>query len=49
MQQRQLGRDGPSVPVIGFGGWPIGGGMGTIGDRDAIKTLHHAFEQGVRR
>ena len=47
VQQRQLGRDGPSVPVIGFGAWPIGGGMGTVDDRDAIRTLHHAFEQGV--
>jgi aryl-alcohol dehydrogenase-like predicted oxidoreductase len=47
MQQRQLGRDGPSVPVIGFGAWPIGGGMGTIDDRLAIRTLHHAFERGV--
>jgi aryl-alcohol dehydrogenase-like predicted oxidoreductase len=47
MQQRQLGRDGPLVPVIGFGAWPIGGGMGTIDERQAIATLHHAFEQGV--
>ena len=47
MQQRQLGHDGPWVPVIGFGAWPIGGGMGTIDDRDAITTLHHAFDHGV--
>jgi aryl-alcohol dehydrogenase-like predicted oxidoreductase len=47
MQQRQLGHDGPSVPVIGFGAWPIGGGMGSIDDRDSIRTLHYAFEQGV--
>jgi aryl-alcohol dehydrogenase-like predicted oxidoreductase len=33
--------------VIGFGAWPIGGGMGVIDERDAIRTLHHAFEQGV--
>ena len=47
MQQRQFGRDGPSVPVIGFGAWPIGGGLGAVDERDAIRTLHHAFEQGV--
>jgi len=47
VQQRQLGRDGPSVPVIGFGAWPIGGGMGTVDDGHVIKTLHHAFERGV--
>src|SRR5258707_1380155 len=47
MQQRQLGRDGPFVPVIGFGAWPIGGGMGPIDERQAITTLHHALERGV--
>jgi aryl-alcohol dehydrogenase-like predicted oxidoreductase len=47
MQQRQFGRDGPRVPVIGFGAWPIGGGMGSIDDRQAIKTLHHALDRGV--
>ena len=47
MQQRQLGRDGPLVPVIGFGAWPIGGGMGRIDEAYAIRTLHHALERGV--
>ena len=47
MQQRQLGRDGPLVPVIGFGAWPIGGGMGPIDERQAINTIHHALERGV--
>jgi aryl-alcohol dehydrogenase-like predicted oxidoreductase len=47
MQQRQLGHDGPLVPVIGFGAWPIGGGMGSIDERQAIATLHHALECGV--
>src|SRR6185503_20056267 len=42
MQQRQLGHDGPFVPVIGFGAWPTGGGMGSVDEREAIRTLHHA-------
>jgi hypothetical protein len=44
--QRQLGRHGPTVAVIGFGAWPIGGGLGAIDDCDATRTLHHAFERG---
>jgi aryl-alcohol dehydrogenase-like predicted oxidoreductase len=47
MEQRRLGRDGPRVSVIGFGAWPIGGGMGTIDTRDSIRTLHHALDHGV--
>jgi aryl-alcohol dehydrogenase-like predicted oxidoreductase len=47
VQQRQLGRDGPLVPVIGFGAWPIGGGMGPIDERQAMATIHRALERGV--
>ena len=38
MQQRHLGVSGPLVPVIGFGAWPIGGGMGPVDERQAIRT-----------
>jgi aryl-alcohol dehydrogenase-like predicted oxidoreductase len=47
VEQRILGRDGPPVPVIGFGAWPIGGGMGTVDERQAIRTVHHALDRGV--
>jgi aryl-alcohol dehydrogenase-like predicted oxidoreductase len=47
LETRTLGKDGPAVPVIGFGAWPIGGGMGTVGEREAIRTIHHALDHGV--
>ena len=47
METRALGREGPQVPVIGFGAWPIGGGMGGVDEAAAVRTLHHALDQGV--
>ncbi|MGH2368549.1 MAG: aldo/keto reductase [Chloroflexota bacterium] len=47
MEQRMLGTDGPAVPVIGFGAWPIGGGMGNVEEAQAIRTLQHALDSGV--
>ena len=36
MQEKQLGQDGPIVPVICLGAGPLGGGMGVISDEKAI-------------
>jgi aryl-alcohol dehydrogenase-like predicted oxidoreductase len=47
MEVRQLGRDGPTISVIGFGAWPIGGGMGRIPESDAIATIHAAIDSGI--
>jgi aryl-alcohol dehydrogenase-like predicted oxidoreductase len=47
LPQRKLGQDGPLVPVIGFGAWPIGGGMGQVDEAQAARTLHHALDSGV--
>ncbi|MBT3270282.1 aldo/keto reductase [Candidatus Poribacteria bacterium] len=47
MEYRQLGRDGPTIPVIGFGAWPIGGGMGAIPKAEAIATIHAAIDNGI--
>lgn len=47
MEHRQLGKDGPRVPVIGFGAWPIGGGMGQTEERTAIATVRAAIDSGI--
>jgi aryl-alcohol dehydrogenase-like predicted oxidoreductase len=47
MTAHQLGRNGPHVPVIGFGAWPIGGGLGRIERTRAISTVRAAIEAGI--
>lgn len=47
MEYRQLGKDGPQVPVLGLGAWPIGGGMGGVDEATAISTTHAAIDRGI--
>lgn len=47
MQQRQLGKDGPMVSALGFGGWPIGGGMGAVDEAEAIRIVHASIDHGI--
>ena len=47
MEYRELGRDGPRVPVLGFGAWPLGGGMGDIDEGTAIATVRAAIDAGI--
>lgn len=47
MQYREFGRTGWKVSEIGFGGWQLGGAWGDVDDDTSIKTLLHAFEQGI--
>ena len=48
MEFRQLGENGPDIPVIGLGAWPIGGGMGAVDIKTAVSTIRYAIDQGVR-
>jgi len=47
MNHRQLGKDGPDIPVIGLGAWPIGGGMGDLDNSDCIDTVRTAIDSGI--
>lgn len=47
MQYRQLGKDGPPVPVLGFGAWPIGGGMGQVEEKAAVELVRVAIDSGI--
>jgi aryl-alcohol dehydrogenase-like predicted oxidoreductase len=47
MQYRTFGRTGWQVSEIAFGGWQLGGDWGRVDDAASIRTLHHAFAQGI--
>ena len=47
METRALGRDGPHVPAICFGAWPLGGAMGAISEEQAIATMQAAIDAGL--
>lgn len=47
MQKRRLGKEGPEVSCIGFGAWPIGGGMGQVNENVAIEIVRTAIDHGI--
>jgi aryl-alcohol dehydrogenase-like predicted oxidoreductase len=47
MRYRRFGRTDWQVSEIAFGGWQLGGDWGTVDDADSIRTLHHAYAQGI--
>ncbi len=47
MQQRQLGKNGPSVGAVGFGAMSIAGAFGPTDEETAHKTLAKALDLGV--
>ncbi len=47
MRYRAFGRTGWQVSEIGFGAWQLGGQWGKVDDQASVRTLLHAFEQGI--
>ncbi|MCL0100146.1 aldo/keto reductase [Dehalococcoidia bacterium] len=47
MNKRQMGKDGPLVPVVCFGTWPLGGAYGDLEEQKAITTMETAMDAGL--
>ncbi len=51
MEHRKLGKNGPSISVIGFGAWAIGGpwqfGWGPQDDRESVDAIQKAIDLGI--
>ena len=47
MRLKRMGTDGPEVPVVCFGTWPLGGAYGGFEESGAISTMHAAMDAGL--
>jgi aryl-alcohol dehydrogenase-like predicted oxidoreductase len=51
MKRRQLGEGGPTLSVLGLGGWKFGGswlyGLGESDDENSVATIERAIDAGV--
>ena len=47
MQYRKFGRTDWRISEICFGAWQLGGTWGHVGKKEALKTLHCAFNHGI--
>jgi len=47
MEFRVFGNTGWRVSEIAFGGWQLGGTWGEVDDGESVKTLLHAYNQGI--
>ncbi|WP_413803281.1 aldo/keto reductase [Streptomyces iranensis] len=47
MEQREFGRLGRKVSVVGLGTWQLGADWGEVGENDALTVLDTAVEAGV--
>ena len=42
-----MGTDGPLVPVVCFGTWPLGGAYGQVEEETSVATMHAAMDAGL--
>lgn len=47
MNYRELGNTGIMISEVSFGTWAIGGSWGKTSDKEALKSLDYAIDQGV--